>query len=131
MPAPGPGPFAPDITGTTPPPAPDCRYAAFFCNLFRPADVDGTTAGSTWSVMPPEKVIAEEVVAGSILCGRPAMRSGRRPDDGTGCGPDGEGRADEEGCFGSGSGAQVSMGRWSEGSTSRPSWVMILPVASL
>jgi hypothetical protein len=77
--------------------------------------------------------MAEEDVLGSMDWGRPAMRRGRRPEEGMGWGPEGEGRAEvvAVGCLGSGSGAQVSMGRWSEGSTSRPSCVMILPVASL
>lgn len=123
-----PGPLAPDMTGAMA--DVDWRYAAFFCRRLRLAGMGGDgVAGSTKS--EPEKVIAE--LLGSMDCVRPAMRSWRRPEDGADWGPEGEGRADaaeEVGCLGSGSGAQVSIGRWSDGSTSRPSCVMILPVAS-
>lgn len=49
---------------------------------------------------------------------------------GIGCAPDNGGRERvsvgvDSGCFFSGSGAHVSIGRWSEGSISRPSYVMI------
>ena len=77
------------------------------------------------------------LLLGSVGCARgaAAIRRGRRPEGGMGWAPAGEARveteADELGFFGSGSGAHVSMGRWSEGSTSRPSCVMIFPFTSL
>lgn len=51
-------------------------------------------------------------------------RNGFRPEGGMGCGPDKAGLVvDSDGFLplGSGSGAHVSMGRWSDGSISFPS----------
>lgn len=113
----GASPLAPlIITGMA-----ELRWTAFFCNRLRP-DVGGGREGS------------DEMyeAGGRDETGRSRMRRALRPEGGGGCGPEGVGREVvlEVGFLGSGSGAHDSIGRWSEGSTSRPSCVMIMPLIS-
>ena len=122
-----PEPLAPDMTGSAPdmtgPVATDAR-CAFFCKRLRPVETGGEGVAGSGESGPPEYL---PPLAGSIDCGRFARRMARdcgRED----CG--GGGREFAEGFLGSGSGAHDSTGRWSEGSTSRPSCVIIFPVDS-
>jgi hypothetical protein len=101
----------------------------FFCSLFRPVLFGG---------------LGVESRCGSALmyCGGVAMLAGLPGplapllpvEGGMGWAPAGLGRPDggvASDFLGSGSGAQDSMGRWSDGSTSFPSWEMILPFVAL
>jgi len=101
----------------------------FVCNLFLwPAVVDGEGLSircGCWTV---------DASAGKLMLSRGA----RGATEGMGCAPCGPGpdlrRMRTSGFrvfFGSGSGAQVEIGRWSDGSTTLPIWSIIGPCISI
>lgn len=102
-----------------------------FCKRLRP-ELDAGGGGGDGSASGAIYVGGADAAMDCL----PARRRGRRPEGGMGCEPMGDGRVREDSgaggsafFLGSGSGAHVSMGRWSDGSTSRPSSMTILPAA--